>query len=317
MKIFVKTKPSYTIKIEKGLIKENGLPRGFIITDSNVYEIYKSLIKDDFFCIKSGEQSKDIDVYKEILEKIRDNDTIIAFGGGVVGDIAGFVASTYKRGVKLIHIPTTLLAMVDSSIGGKNGVNLGEKKNYIGTIYQPFEVIIDPLFLETLQEKEWQNGLSEVIKYSYLFGKPDIKKISLKIDSKELDKVIFDCCKSKAEVVEKDPFDSGYRHVLNFGHTIGHAIELLSGLNHGEAISIGMAKELELAVKRGITNKKDSEIIINRLKSVGLPTSIPENLDKNKIIEIMKADKKGKFIFALNKERYSVKLSEEEVRSIL
>lgn len=317
MQILVKTKPSYLIKIEKGLILNKGFPEGFLVTDKNVYDKYKHLIKNKVFVIESSENSKSLENYIKILESLSDENTIIAFGGGVVGDLAGFVASTYKRGIKFIQVPTTLLAMVDSSIGGKNGVNLGEKKNYIGTIYQPAEVLIDPLFLQTLPEKEMKNGLAEVIKYSYLFGKPDLNKILLKMEVKDIDKMIFDCCKNKVDVVEKDTFDKGYRHVLNFGHTIGHGIELISGLAHGEAVSIGMVKEAELGLKLGIIQKNTLVGLKEALNQAGLPIELPQNVNIDDIIRIMAQDKKGKFIFALSKSQYSVKIEEKTIREIL
>lgn len=317
MEIAVKTNPKYRIIIQKGLIKNNKLPQGFVITDSNVYEKYRDLVGDNYFCINAGEKSKNIETYFKILDKLKDSeniDTITAFGGGVVGDTAGFVASTYKRGVKLIQIPTSLLAMVDSSIGGKNGVNLGEKKNYIGTIYQPTEVIIDTSFLETLPKEELKNGFAEIIKYYWLFDKNKLKE---KLDLENIEKIIFECCKYKVNVIEKDTFDKSYRHVLNFGHTIGHAIELLNNLSHGEAISIGMIKEMELGEKIGLIKHEETDMLRKALKSAGLPTELPKNIDIQKIIEIMKSDKKGKFRFAFSREKYDVEVEEDKVIEFL
>ena len=319
MEIIVKTNPSYKIKIEKGIVLKGGLPEGFVITDSNVYSRYKELIKGPCFVLPAGEKSKTIETYVEIIKKIGNTDKIIALGGGVVGDIAGFVASTYKRGIPLIQIPTTLLAMVDSGIGGKNGVDLGEKKNYIGTIYQPEEVLIDPDFLKDLPEEEFNNGLAEVIKYSYLFNKPpfEIMKNKITKDSKELINIVYESCKAKAEIVELDEKDKGIRHTLNFGHTIGHAIELLTGLKHGEAISIGMVKETGLAINLGIKEEEDKIRLIKALKANSLPLTFPEKININKVIGIMGYDKKGEFIFAFDRNNSNVKVNEKDIRKIL
>jgi len=313
MNILVNIKPKYKIRIGEGIVNKKTFSKGFVITDKNVYSLYKKFIGEKYFCIEPGESSKNIDIYSKILKLLSDEDTIIAFGGGVVGDIAGFVASTYKRGIKFIQVPTTLMAMVDSSIGGKNGVDLGQKKNYVGTIYQPAEVIIDTKFLKTLSKKELKNGYAEIVKYNYLLGKPSLKELQ----GNKLKNVIYESCKAKAKTIEKDPFDLGYRHILNFGHTIGHGIELLGGLSHGEAISIGMIKELEIACKMEITSKKAVEKIRENLKLLGLPTELPKNINKNKFLDILKADKKGKFIFSINKNNYSVKISEKEIKGIL
>jgi len=322
MKIKVNLKTSYEIKIERGSIKNKGLPKGFVITDANVFERYGDLIKDrKKFIIENGEKSKNLENYKKILlelDKI-DKNNVIAFGGGVVGDLAGFVASTYKRGINLIQVPTTLLAMVDSSIGGKNGVNLGELKNYAGTIYQPKKVLIDPLFLETLPNKEFKNGLAEIIKYGYIFGKPSLERLKKKVSIKDndLDDILFQCCKNKTEVVEKDEFDKNYRHALNFGHTIGHSIELSYNLSHGEAISVGMIKELELGKKTGLIDGGKIKEIKEVLEINKLPTEFPKNMDSNKVLRIMKADKKGYFVFALDKNNYNIQLNEKIIKDFL
>jgi len=317
MIIRVNTTKNYEIKIGNGII--TNLPEGFIITDKNVYNIYGNLIKGNSFILKPGEKSKNLITYREIVEKLSESgdERIIAFGGGVIGDIAGFVASTYKRGIELIQVPTTLLAMVDSSIGGKNGINISNKKNYIGTIYQPNGVLIDPSFLETLPEHEFKNGLAEVIKYFAVFNKPNIKKLENISKFNDIEKIITECCQMKVNVVERDEFDKGYRHILNFGHTIGHAIELLYGLSHGEAISIGMIKELKAGIKLGIINRTKLDEIENLLISNKLPTELPYNSNLEKIISLIKSDKKGKFIFSFNEKNYYVLLDEKIIREVL
>ncbi len=318
----IKSKLGYEIEIEKGIIKDRGLPKGFIVTDSNIYKEYTTLLYNrKFMIINAGEDSKNLDNYKRTINALKNGyaTSIIAFGGGMVGDLAGFAASTYKRGVEFIQVPTTLLAMIDSSIGGKNGVNYGCIKNKIGTIYQPKKILIDPLFLETLSKEEFKNGVAEIIKYGYLFGQPisgRLKKGVSKKDS-DLEEIIWKCCKIKNNVVEIDVFDKSYRHVLNFGHTIGHAIELLGKLKHGEAISIGMVKELELGERIGIINKGNSKKIEYLLKKNNLPVELPSNLNKEKVIENINQDKKGSFVFALNKNNYNVKIDESVVSDML
>jgi len=321
MKIKVNLKTSYEIKIKKGLIIENRIPEGFIVTDSNIAKIYKKLLYKEKLVIDAGEESKNLENYEKIILELSkvNEEAIIAFGGGVIGDLAGFVASTCKRGLNLIQVPTTLLAMVDSSIGGKNGVNLGELKNYAGTIYQPKKVLIDPLFLETLPNKEFKNGVAEIIKYSYIFGNPKLERLKKgvkKIDM-DLENIVAECCEIKSRVVEEDEFDKGYRHTLNFGHTIGHAIELPYNLSHGEAISIGMIKELELGKKAGLVDGRKIKEIKEVLEINKLPTEFPENMDIDKVLRIMKTDKKGYFVFALDKNNYNVQLNEEIIKNFL
>lgn len=306
------------IIIQKGIIKNGKLPEGFIITDDNLKKHYKNLIIDENYSIIPGENSKSLETYNNILKEINDVNTIIAFGGGVVGDIAGFLASTYKRGINLIQIPTSLIAMTDSSIGGKNGVNLGNKKNYVGTIYQPSKIIIDVELLKTLPAIEFRNGLAEVIKYSYLFGTPSLDLITKKQHSdEEIENIIIECCKNKCRVIEKDPFDKGYRHILNFGHTIGHAIELLYNLSHGEAISIGMIKELEIAHKLGITKREDIEVLKKAFIAVNLPIELPKSFNQDDIMNILKSDKKGKYKFSFSETKYDIEVDEKTIKECL
>ena len=321
MIIKVNLKPEYDIKIEKGIIINKGLPEGFVVVDSNIFKKYKDLIKGDFIIVKAGEKNKSIKSYLKIMEKLAEADTdkIIAFGGGVVGDLAGFAASTYKRGIPLIQVPTSLLAMIDASIGGKNGVNLGGKKNYAGTIYQPEKVLIDTLFLNSLSKKEFRNGLAEMIKYAIVFNKPELNRFEFKVNSKDEDfgKLIEESCQVKVGIIEKDVDDKGLRHVLNFGHTIGHAIELLASLSHGEAISIGMVKELELGVEENLIDKEKLEKVKRCLEKNKLPVEFPANIDKEKVLELMKKDKKGSLVFAFDEKNYNVKIEEEKIRKFL
>lgn len=324
MKIKVNLKNSYEIRIKEGIITNNRLPKGFVVTDWNIKEIYDNLLhRKTITVIEANEKSKSIENYCKVISGIgySDAERIIAFGGGVVGDLAGFVASTYKRGIKLIHAPTSLLAMVDSSIGGKNGVNDIDRqiKNYIGTIYQPEKVIIDPLLLRTLPEEEFRNGTAEIIKYAAVFDSPILERLQrgLKATDTDLEKIIAECCKTKARVVEKDEFDKGYRHTLNFGHTIGHAIELLYQLKHGEAISIGMANELRLGSKIGLVSEKRKNKVIDALKANNLPTEFPSYFNAEKVLGIMQNDKKGGLVFAFDRSKYNVRIEEKTVEDFL
>ena len=320
MIIKVQASKKYHIKIEEGLITKIGLPLGFIITDTNLSSLYTRLIENRIFlAITAGEESKSIGSYTNVIERLgREGEKvkeIVAFGGGVVGDLAGFVASTYKRGIPLVHVPTSLLAMVDSSIGGKNGINLGNKKNYLGTIYQPSAVLIDTLFLRTLPEKELRNGLAEIIRYSFVFGKPELEELK-EIQLGNLNDLIAECCEIKAAVIGKDEKDSGYRRSLNFGHTIGHAIELSCGLSHGEAISIGMVKESELAKSIGLTSRDKTKSLRKVLEANSLPTELPENFSLEEVLGLMKQDKKGEFVFAFDEKNYNVPVEEKVIREI-
>ncbi|GBE20147.1 MAG TPA: 3-dehydroquinate synthase [Candidatus Pacearchaeota archaeon] len=309
------------IKIKERLIRKKGLPEGFVITDSNVMKRYGLFVLGNVFVIDAGEKSKSFENYQKIAENLADVDAekIVAFGGGVVGDLAGFVASTYKRGINLIHVPTTLLAMVDSSIGGKNGINLGKRKNYIGTIYQPEEVLIDTSFLQSLPLWEFRNGVAEIIKYSSVFEKPSLERLERGINKEDSDlqNIITECCKVKTEIVKRDPQDRGFRHTLNFGHTIGHAIELIYALSHGEAISIGMVKELELGNKLELVTKNKIEKVTRIIEANGLPTKLPPNYDVEKILNLINYDKKGSFVFAFNHENYNIKVKRELVKEVL
>tara|TARA_Y100000310_G_C20687703_1_gene820160 strand:+ start:91 stop:1065 length:975 start_codon:yes stop_codon:yes gene_type:complete len=319
--MIIKTNLEHDIEIEGGLVFDNGFPKGFVITDEIMDKLYGDMITNEKYVIKGGEGNKNLDTYAEIMKKLGNFDIkrIIAFGGGVVGDIAGFVASTYKRGVPLIQVPTTFLSMVDSSIGGKNGINLEGKKNYIGTICQPEKVLIDLKFLDSLPEEEFRNGLGEVIKDSVVYGKPSIERMKKGVnkDDEDIIDIVGECCKIKSEVVEKDINDKNIRHSQNFGHTIGHAIELLSGLRHGEAVAIGMVKELKLGEELGIIEKGKSEEVKKILQINKLPFEFPDDFDVKKVFEIMKKDKKGSLVFAFDVDNYDVEVSEEKVKKFL
>ena len=315
----------YDIKMGKGIVTQRGLPKGFVITDTEIYRLYPHLRPNQGmrFILPDGEDSKTRENYNRIIDKLNESDysgKIIALGGGVVGDLAGFVASTYKRGIPLIQIPTTLLAMVDSSIGGKNGTNLGKKKNQLGTIYQPDEILTDADFLKTLPENEFNNGVAEIIKYGMVFDSQLLKRAERKISAgdSDLEEIIEKCCKIKARVVEIDEQGkNGYRNTLNFGHTIGHAIEIPYGFSHGQAIAIGMIYALRVSDKSGIPSKDKINQVAKALKANSLPTELPVGADIERIIELMKADKKGPLVFVFGSQNWNAQVNEDIVREVL
>lgn len=264
-----------------------------------------------------SEKSKSIEVFQDTIQKISKKTkthrpVILAVGGGVVGDLAGFVAATYRRGVPLIQIPTTLLAQVDSAIGGKVGIDIPEAKNFIGAFWQPKIVLIDTDFLTSLPIRQVRNGLGEVIKYGVIkkggffeFLEDNIEDI-LALKKNVLEKVIFKCVSIKADIVAKDEFDvKDIRIILNFGHTLGHAVEAASGysksLNHGESVALGMVIASEIAYKLDMLEKKSLDRIKKLIKKAGLPVKLKGML----VEDIMKAysyDKKftkgaNRFVF--------------------
>ncbi len=313
-------KNSYTIYIEKNLLsnvgqylKENFGPRKIaVITDENVEGLYgerlKQTIKTSGFnpriiTVKPGEESKTIrsleEVYRQLSEfNITRNDLILTLGGGVVGDLGGFAASTYLRGVPYIQIPTSLLAQVDSSVGGKVAVDLPWGKNLVGSFYHPKAVFIDPELLKTLDERFLCDGLAEVIKYGCI---EDVEILSTLLSYKgkkelleNIENIIFTCCNIKKHIVEIDEKDFGKRMILNFGHTIGHAIEQYFNYErytHGEAVAIGMMEISKKGEELGITEKGTSRKIEEVLKKCKLPYKMPE-VDRTSIIKAMTLDKK-------------------------
>ena len=296
--------------------------RVFVITSNKVIKIYKKkllrILKKNnieafFIVLKDGEDQKNIDTISKIsntlLKKgIDRNDSIIAFGGGVIGDIAGFVSSITLRGMQLVQIPTTLLSQVDSSVGGKTGVNTSQGKNLIGTFFQPKVVIIDISFLSSLPRRELLSGYAEILKYGlimdfnfYKWLEFNGKKVT-NLNKKSLIQAIYNSCKNKAKIVNEDEKERNVRALLNFGHTFGHAIESINkykkNINHGEAVSIGMVFALKLSQKLNLLNVKTVEKIIKHFKDVGLPTILPRSFRKRvtlkKFLSVMKKDKKVK-----------------------
>ena len=256
MKLVVKSKfKDYPIFIKKDLLSNiseyfDTEIKTLIISDSGIPSIYIELLKNQLkneltYIIPKGEKSKDLKIYEKIIEFLNENnftrnDRIIALGGGVVGDLSAFVASTYKRGIKFINIPTTTLSMIDSSIGGKTAINIDNTKNIIGTFYAPDMVLIDVNVLKTLDVRNYNNGLVEAIKMAMTHNKEFFEKIFS--NSLDIEEIIYNSLLIKKEVVEKDEFEKNIRKSLNFGHTFGHAIESLEkfDLLHGECVALGI-----------------------------------------------------------------------------
>lgn len=288
-----------------------------VVTDPTVAGFYLKTVEDslakagfDFVSIfvPEGEEHKNLESVSAIYDKLvseRFDRTgfLIALGGGVIGDVAGFAAATFLRGIPYAQVPTTLLAQVDSSIGGKTGVNHREGKNLIGAFYQPRLVVIDVAALRTLPRREFAAGLAEVIKYGIiedpeLFGLLE-KKIErfARLDREVLIQAISASCAIKARVVEKDERESDYRSVLNFGHTIGHALESITGYRrflHGEAVAIGMVKAAAISVREGLCDEGSLSRIRELILRAGLPTEIPLDIDPRDLVRAMEIDKKSK-----------------------
>lgn len=295
-------KDSYPIYFKKGLLKNLGeyiqevFKEGKIalITDANVDKYYgfvQGVLEEAGYQVKKivlppGETTKEIGqavaLYGELLEYgLTRKDLIITLGGGVVGDLGGFVAATYLRGVDFIQIPTSLLAQIDSSIGGKVGIDLPFGKNLVGAFHQPKMVLIDPLALKTLEDRYFIDGMGEAIKYGAALDKSffafleenDFKKDDE--DVEKINKLIFTCCKLKKDIVEEDEKEQGRRVVLNFGHSIGHCLEKIqnyNGYSHGEAVAIGMVAITTASEKIGETKVGTTERLVNLLRQKGLPT---------------------------------------------
>ena len=301
--ITVSASREYAVKIGEKLLHALGAEAAAvvpgrtaaIISDSNVWPIYgemavKSLAEAGYrvetFVFPAGEASKNGETYLQILnflaeKQITRSDCLIALGGGVVGDLAGFAASSYLRGIAYIQVPTTLLAMVDSSVGGKTTLNLSAGKNLAGAFYQPSLVLCDTDTLTTLPENVFTEGCAEVIKYSILFDKALFSYLEKTGPAFCRERVISQCIEWKRNTVMQDEFDTGYRRMLNLGHTIGHSIERASdyAISHGAAVAIGMSIVSRSAVSLGICNQADCVRIIALLKQFGLPTATDFSVD--------------------------------------
>ena len=300
---------SYDIIIGNGIIDDIGSyidnKRVFIITDDHVNDFFGerviSSIKGEVFrfVLAAGEESKSITslqkIYGFLLQnQITRNDLVIALGGGVVGDLTGFAASTVLRGVPFAQVPTSLLAQVDSSVGGKVAINSPYGKNLIGAFYQPKLVLIDPLCLDTLSLRVINDGMAEVIKYGCISDKALFDNLLNSNPFASLEDIIYTCCDIKRKIVEKDEFDNGERIILNFGHTIGHAVENYYNYEkytHGEAVAIGMYNISLLGEKIGVTPPGTAEKIKQVLVKYELPYELP--VDMTNLMNTIALDKKS------------------------
>lgn len=251
--------------------------------------------------VPSGEQSKSREMKAKLEDEMFANGfgrdtTLVAIGGGVVTDLGGFIAATYCRGIELILVPTTLLAMVDASIGGKTGINVPAGKNLLGAFYLPKAILIDPLYLQTLPEKQWLSGLAEVIKHALIRDSQLFTLLEDGISTKDSKAIIEKSVKIKQDVVASDPKESALRQILNFGHTFGHGIEAASGftITHGEAVCIGMLAENQLGMRLGLTPPEVYQRTYKLLKEYKYELKIPPSATKEKILGAMKFDKKAK-----------------------
>lgn len=284
-----------------------------IITDSNVYNYHLNDLVSNLrfryiheYIVPEGEESKSLSMYEDIISyctkiNLSRKSLIIALGGGVIGDLAGFIASTYMRGIDLIQIPTTLLSQVDSSIGGKTGINLGNIKNIMGSFYQPKFTYININTLKTLPKEEFIGGMAEVIKYAVIY---DYEFLDYLINNSEailiketeyLNYIVSKCARVKVDIVEKDEREDGLRKILNFGHTFGHGIEKLCNISHGYAVSIGMNMAFKLSLNEGLISEEYYNKFIDVCKKYELPLIFDLSDNVEKILDIMKNDKKNSF----------------------
>ena len=314
--ISVRTGKPYEVHIKAGLLSRTGellAAKGLrgkiaVISDDCVLPLHgaavtKSLAEAGFQAVTctfpNGEESKNMDMVSRILEFLAEHslsrsDLIVALGGGVVGDIAGFCAAIYLRGIRFVQLPTTLLAAIDSSVGGKTGVDLSSGKNMAGAFWQPEVVLCDPDVLETLPDEIFNEGVAEAIKYGVIADRELFELLAAGRLQHELEQVIERCVQIKSQLVSEDEFDRGNRQLLNFGHTIGHAVEACSNfrLRHGQAVAIGMVMMAQIAWKKGWSSENCENPIREALARFRLPLESP--YDFRSLSTAMLADKKRK-----------------------
>ena len=315
-------KPIYDIRIENDFkalpdaVKNLGFEgkRAAIVSDSNVAPLYAGEIKglldnvcsEVFVCaFEAGEKSKNMDTVMELLKqfvahKMNRHDLVIALGGGVVGDVAGFCAAIYMRGIDVIQIPTSLLAQVDSSVGGKTGVDLDAYKNMVGAFKMPRLVYMNTATLKSLDARQYYSGMGEVMKYGLIMDASFYEWIISKMyeihdrDAETLEEMVAHCCACKQRIVERDPHEEGDRALLNFGHTIGHAIEKAKNfeLSHGECVALGSVAAAYISFKRGRLSTEEYYEIRDMFVPFKLPISI-DDIDADNIVELTRSDKKA------------------------
>jgi len=347
---------TYQIQFDRGLLSKLGREcrklgfgeRCAVISDSNVANHYGAAALEalgqagfaaELVKIPAGEKSKSLRFvdacYAELAEhRLERKSFVVALGGGVVGDLAGFVAATYLRGIPFVQIPTTLLAQVDSSVGGKVGVNLPAGKNLVGAFYQPRLVLCDLETLDSLPEREFRSGLAEVIKYGIIYDARlfrDLEKnleALLRRDPRKLAAVVARCCEIKAEVVGQDETESGLRAILNFGHTIGHGLEAISSYGkylHGEAISVGQVAAAQLSSRVLGLPEAQAARIRELFRRAGLPVTVKLSArQREKLFAAMRLDKKVsggeiKFVLAreIGKVEFGIKVPAEAIEAVL
>jgi len=317
-----KSSSSYEIHIGTSILdrmalliaKNHKAGRHVVITDSNVGRLHGDKLitvmqgvglHADLIEFPAGEASKNINTVLAVVKKLLDlgadrKSLLVAFGGGVVGDMVGFIASVFMRAVPYIQIPTTLIAQVDSSVGGKTAVDLPYGKNLLGTFYQPRAVFADLSYLATLPEKEFINGLAEIIKYGVIDDEKILRLLEDNIDSlKKRDmllllRIVESCCRIKKSIVEIDEKEQGLRQILNYGHTLGHALEAQSdfAVTHGEGVALGMIAAARISEKTGYLESAARERIESLIQKAGLPCRLPGGLPVAKVIARLKMDKK-------------------------
>jgi len=289
--------------------------RRVIITDSHVGPLYGVAVADsigvshdDILAVPAGEASKTRGSWGWLTDQLlarnfgRDS-AVVALGGGVVGDLAGFVAATYMRGIPVVHIPTTLLAMIDSAIGGKAGVDTPSGKNMVGAFHQPNGVLVDTQVLGTLRLKDLRTGFAEALKHGVIADRGYFESVvgsipaivySVAEAGDRVSELVVGSIGIKAGIVSRDEHEGGLRKVLNFGHTAGHAVETLSGftISHGEAVAIGMVIEAQIAELAGVAEKGTAETIRGAVAGAGLPVARPAGMDADRMLEMMRTDKK-------------------------
>ena len=310
-RIEVRASKSYEVIIGKNILKDAGMfmtevvkpCRVAVITDSIVDGLYADVVCESLknagfsvakYVFPAGEQSKNMETLGEILEFLAENhltrsDIIVALGGGVVGDISGFAASVYLRGIKFVQVPTTFLAAVDSSVGGKTAVNLKSGKNLAGAFHQPALVLCDTETFKTLPDDTFADGVAETVKYGMI---TDLVLFGKMTDAWDVEEVTARCVEIKAQVVKADEFDTGTRQLLNFGHTVGHAIEKCShfAISHGYAVAIGMVYAARMAVHMGLCQNEAVNRLVDALAANHLPVTAP--YDANELCAVALSDKK-------------------------
>ncbi|MGO0122131.1 3-dehydroquinate synthase [Desulfothermobacter acidiphilus] len=337
---------SYPIYVGEGLLPQVGerarqhLPgrRLMVISNPTVLGLYGTILLEGLRAagwevllaeIPDGEEHKNLTTAAQLYDRavsgrLERGDAILAFGGGVVGDVAGFVAATFMRGIAWGQVPTTLLAQVDASVGGKVGINHPQGKNLVGAFYQPRMVIADVSVLASLPGRELASGLAEVVKYGVIRDAAFFAWLEewvepvLSLESEALIHAVATSCAIKAEVVAADEQETGKRAILNFGHTVGHALESITNYSrfaHGEAVAIGMAVAARLARRLGLGfSQEEEERLLGLLQTIGLPTSVPPDLDPEALVQFMQRDKKvrgGRIVWVLPRRLGEVLLKED------